>query len=73
MFDEQIWREEFSHRLKIIMRKKHIDQKALAELADVSEDSISRYRRCTRTPSAYVVLKLAKALECDPNDLILHN
>lgn len=69
---EQEWRYEFKFRLRKRMRKKRKDmtQKELAILSGVEEHTISRYMNMTRKPSAEAVYKLAKALDCTPNDLI---
>lgn len=69
---EQEWREEFAHRLRVIARTKgYYFQKEWAELIDVSENTISRYRQCERTPDAYTIFKLAKELGCSTDDLIM--
>jgi transcriptional regulator with XRE-family HTH domain len=56
------------------IRERRVDaglsQRELAEKADVSEDYIGRLERDARVGSLTVIVKLAKALDCDPGDLI---
>lgn len=68
---EQEWREEFAHRLRMIARKKgYYFQKEWADLIGISENTISRYRQSYRTPDAFTIYKLAKALDCTTDELI---
>ena len=69
---EQEWRDEFAHRLRKIARTKgYYFQKEWAELFDMSENTISRYRNGERTPDAYAIFRMAKALGCSADDLIM--
>lgn len=61
--NEQEWREEFSRVIRKKLRDKEITQARLAEMADVSEVSLSRYINGTRTPNGYVVEKIVNALK----------
>lgn len=70
---EEEWRKEFSRRLYETMADRAIGQDLLAEKTGISQKSISKYLHCEAVPSAYVASKLAKALECTPNDLIKYD
>lgn len=67
--DEYEWREEFSNRLVSILEDMDMTQKELAERIDVDERTIRMYKHCDRTPSAYVVYKIANAIGCNIDDL----
>lgn len=68
---EQEWREQFAHNLRKIARSKgYYFQKEWSELFGISENTISRYMRCERTPDAYTIHTIAKALECSTDELV---
>ena len=68
---EQEWREEFAHRLQVLSyQKKHYNKKQLAEASGLSEKTIGRYRRGERTPDAISISKIARALDCNVDELI---
>lgn len=66
---EQEWRERFAKQLKIKMRNRNVDQRELARRINVSEISISRYRKARRTPPAHILVDMAIALECTVDEL----
>ena len=69
---EQEWRKEFARRLlKIKHNNKGYDQKELAEASGISESTISHYMKGTRTPKAENLVRLAKALDCTVDELIM--
>lgn len=68
--DEYEWREEFSSRLFDILDEVGMTQKELAEAADIDERTIRLYKHGDRTPSAYIVHKIAMALGCNPSELV---
>lgn len=69
---EQEWRKEFARRLlKIKHNNKDYDQKELAEASGISESTISHYMKGTRTPKGDNIVKLAKALECTTDELMM--
>lgn len=69
---EQEWREEFARRLrKIKHNNKDYDQKELSEVTGISEATISHYLKGTRTPRGENLVKLAKALDCTVDELIM--
>ena len=67
---EKEFKTNFTYQLRRIMRKNNLDQKALAELSGLSEDSITRYIRGQRIPSAYILKRLSEALGCTMDDLV---
>lgn len=53
------------------MRQKHgLTQEELAELAEISQNSISRYERNLTDPTSEVIVKLAKALATSSDYLL---
>lgn len=67
---EAEWRRMFSITLRKIMLKKNINQLELAQAAGMSNVTLSRHISQTCTPNGYTIHKIAKALECSPNDLV---
>ena len=67
---EQEWRYEFAFRLRKRMKRKGLNQRQLADLADLSEVTLSRYINGLREPSSHIVYQLAKALDCTVDELI---
>ena len=68
---EQEWRDEFAIRLRALSyQRKRYNRKQLAEASGLSEKTIERYRRGERTPDAYTITKIAKALNCTPDELM---
>ena len=53
------------------MRRKNMTQKELAEEADISEQNMSKYMNCNRTPRPDKIVRIAKALECTTDELIV--
>lgn len=67
---EQEWREEFAFKLRRVYKNRGYDQKRFAEALGVSEMTISNYRKCKRTPDAYMLTAMSEVLECDIRELI---
>ena len=67
---EEQWRVEFARRLRVLMRTQDLKQYQLAELAGVSDKTISHYLNKTRIPDAITAVNLSKALNCNISDLI---
>ena len=65
--DEQE-KKEFAYRLRSIMSRNHITQYQLAELTNTSQVMISRYVRGESVPSAIVLRRIAKILNCSMDD-----
>ena len=68
--DEKVWRREFARNIDRRMRQLGINQMILSERSGISQITISKYMNCSATPSTYNTRRLARALECDYNDLI---
>jgi transcriptional regulator with XRE-family HTH domain len=60
----------FGDRVKEQMEKNHMTQKELAEKAQLTEVSLSRYIRNQRTPDAHTIAKLSVALGCRADYLL---
>lgn len=60
----------FARNLKAERYRKGITQSQLAELADVSDSTISLLERGAQTPSIFLVYDISKILEIDINDLL---
>lgn len=61
----------FGKNLQIARMKKGMSQKELAERAGVFPSAISRYENGNRSPRVATAVKLAKALDISPAELIL--
>lgn len=59
---EREWRAEFIKRVISKMIDSGLNQKELARLANMSEATISRYLKGTRTPSISAVINISKVL-----------
>ena len=59
---------EFAKNLKKIMRRRFRNQEQLAKETGIDRISISRYVSGKRMPDGSAIRKLAKALNCSPND-----
>lgn len=66
---EREYRRDFAIRLSRLMYEKDITQEELSELIGVSQSTISSYITGRKSPSFYIVDKIAKALKCDINRL----
>ena len=72
MMTEQEWREAFAKRLrKLAYKKGPYTQKQLAELSGISEPTISHYMNGSRIPNGNNILRLARALNCSADALIM--
>ena len=60
---------KLSLNIKAERTRKQLSQAELAELIQVSENSIGKIERAEQNPSAIMVYKIAKALELDINEL----
>jgi transcriptional regulator with XRE-family HTH domain len=59
---EREWRAEFAKRVISKMIDSGLNQKELAKLANMSEATISRYLKGSRTPSISAVINISKVL-----------
>lgn len=66
--NEEEWKQEFSWRLYRKMISKGLSQDDLAFEADISPASITKYMNGTSVPSAYNLLKIAKAMHLSIED-----
>lgn len=59
---EREWRAEFVKRITRKMVDSGLNQKELSRLTNMSEATISRYLKGTRTPSISAVINISKVL-----------
>ena len=60
----------FGERLKEILDERRMTQREIAEKAEITETSISRYVSSKRVPKATEILKIANALGCSCDYLL---
>lgn len=68
---EEEWLNEFSKKLRKIMKAHRINQRELSELTGISRQAINRYLKGERVPDIRMIFRIMDALECEPNDLLL--
>lgn len=68
--DEEYFRLSFSRNLRRLIRDKDLSREKLAERSNVSYYGICNYLNAKTTPTFFVVNKLARALDCEPSELI---
>lgn len=61
---------EFGYTLKRLMRRRGLGQQDLSELSGITQRSISLYINGKRSPTLITLHKLARALNCDIEELI---
>lgn len=61
---------ELNDKIKKLMNDAGLNQKQLADKAKVTEASMSKYLKGTRTPRTDVVVKIAKALGVSISSLV---
>lgn len=66
---EEQYRIEFADRLFFAMLTRGVTQEELADKLGISQTTISQYLNSKRTPSFYMVDRIAKALDCSTDDL----
>ena len=67
---DDVFKKEFSRRLKRRMLHMGVDQIELSEKTSVSQSAISKYINGTSMPSYLTICKIAKVLKCDVGDFI---
>lgn len=67
---EAEWRINFADKLTYMIQKRGCTQSEFAEEIGMNEKTLSHYVCGDRTPKANVVADLARALNCDPRDLL---
>lgn len=70
---EEQERKEFAYRLRSLMGRKWITQEQLAETVGLTQVMISKYVRGEAIPSAIVLRKISKALDCSMDDFFDKN
>lgn len=69
VFDEMMWRQEFSKKLQQKMIDVHMGQDELSEKTGISKVSLSKYMNGRAIPSVYNVDRIAMALCCSVSEL----
>ena len=67
--DDEYYKNEFSYKLRYIMRCRCISREKLSEMTGISYGQISKYINGQTEPSIYKVMKIARALDCSLDDL----
>lgn len=70
---EEQEKKEFAYRLRSFMGRREITQERLAKMTDLTQAMISRYVRGEAVPSAIILRKIAKALNCSMDDFFDRN
>lgn len=65
------WMREFGSNLKNLMKDRNTTQKELAEIAGVSQGTISKYINGSLMPTTKALNKLFYALDCDSYDELI--
>lgn len=68
--DEEYYRQNLGRKLDKILQTKCIPQEDLAKACGVSQVTISNYIRGVREPNYNMLIKIAKALKCNLDDLV---
>lgn len=66
---EMSWRKEFGERLRNIIRENGMTIVKFAEKLDISERALKYYLSGERTPSVYLVSRMAFVLNCSIGEL----
>ena len=64
------YKQEFAQRLKSTLDTMEINETVLACLADIPVTTINTYSCGKSMPNAYNVMKIARALQVDANELL---
>lgn len=67
---EQEWRVNFASNLKLAIAKYGCTRAEFAEEVGISATALDNYIHCKRSPSAYILTKIAMVLQCDMDDLV---
>lgn len=62
--------EEFSNRLRYLMRLRRITQRDLSEMTGLTQPAISKYVSGRTMPNMHSLYKLSRALDCSVDDLM---
>ena len=67
---EQKFREQLALNMRVERARKRLTQEKLAELSGISAKHITKIENACVTPSAYLIYKIAKALDVSVDSLI---
>lgn len=62
--------QAFGRRVREVRRAKGMPQDALAHAADIHPTAVGRYERGRREPRLSTILRLARALDVPPGELV---
>lgn len=68
--DEDSWNKIFGKRLKQQMMSVGITQATLSRLTNITQSTVSKYCSGEVIPTAMNLVKIARVLKCDVNDLV---
>lgn len=63
-------RAEVGDRVRVARTRKGLSQEQLAHLADVGRHTVNRVELATHSPTLDVILRLARALDVPPSQLM---
>lgn len=66
-YDEKAWNKKFGDKIRRMLHIRNMTQGELAVELGMSEVVLSRYITGARTPSSYIVARIADILDCDTN------
>lgn len=64
------WKFTFGDNLDSILKDRHMSQKELAKMCDISQGMISDYVNGFRAPNIFAVINIAYALDTDIDELV---
>lgn len=70
MISKDKFTEQFASKLQRVRERKKMSQEELAEKAELYRTYVGHLENGRYSPSAYVVMKLARALKIDPSELL---
>ena len=68
--DMKMYYEELARNIRVERARLNISQLKLAEMADVSLDTVNLIERCVGNPKLCTIISIAKALNVDLNTLV---
>jgi ribosome-binding protein aMBF1 (putative translation factor) len=68
--EDEILKKRFGQRLEAKRKAKGLSRPQLSHIIEMNVNWISRIEKGTGNPTMTVVVKLARALDCQPGDLL---
>ena len=70
LLDETEWLNIFSGNLASLLDETGMTQRELSEATGISKGTINKYINKRQFPNVINIIKIARALDCDPSELI---